>query len=73
MAGLVTGFIPGGNIASGALGVGSTLATYGADLSRNGFNWKDLGYAGFGLGMDALSFIPGVGTMAKTAKLGKNV
>lgn len=63
----------GGNPVSAIGGVGSTLAQFGADIKRDGLDWKDAGNLLLGLGLDALSFLPGVGIAGKTAKVIKGL
>lgn len=58
-----------GTAASAALGVGSSLANYGADLSENGFKLGDLGNLAMNLGLDAVGLIPGLGSAAKGSKM----
>lgn len=68
----VSSFVPGaGTAVSGLTGMGSTLATFGADVAEDGFQWSDLGNAGVGLGMDIVGMIPGFGTAGKASKIGK--
>lgn len=63
-------FVPGyGTVASGALGLGSTLTNIGVDIAdKNVSGWGVLGNAAFGLGMDLVGLIPGYGTAGKGAK-----
>lgn len=67
-------FAPGyGTLASAITGIGSTLTGAYADRAR-GESWgSTLGTAGFGLSMDILGLIPGVGVGAKAAKIAKVV
>lgn len=58
-----------GTIASAGLGMGSSLANYGAELSRNGFKWGDLGNLAVNLGLDTVGLVPGLGTAAKGSKI----
>lgn len=58
-----------GTTASAVLGVGSSLANYGADLSENGFKWGDLGNLAMNLGLDTVGLIPGLGSAAKGSKM----
>lgn len=58
-----------GTAASAVLGVGSSLANYGADLSENGFKWGDLGNLAMNLGLDTVGLIPGLGSAAKGSKM----
>lgn len=58
-----------GTAASAVLGVGSSLANYGADVSENGFKWGDLGGLAMNLGLDTVGLIPGLGTAAKGSKM----
>lgn len=71
LAGTGLGFVPGANLASTGVGVGASLAEFGADLASDGLQWGDLGELGVNLGMDALSLIP-IGKILKATKaLGK--
>lgn len=67
-------FAPGyGTLASAVTGIGSTVAGAVSDRMR-GESWgSTLGTAGFGLSMDILGLIPGVGIGAKAAKIAKVV
>ena len=67
-------FIPGyGTLASAVTGVASTVSGAVADRMR-GESWgSTLGTAGFGLSMDILGLIPGIGIGAKAAKIAKIV
>lgn len=58
-----------GTAASAVLGVGSSLANYGADLSENGFKLGDLGNLAMNLGLDTVGLIPGLGSAAKGSKM----
>lgn len=70
---IIASFVPGyGTIASAGLGVGSTLANFGADM-KDGFQLRDLGNLGLGLGMDAVGLIPGLGAAGKGSKILKNL
>lgn len=63
-------YIPGyGTIASAGLGIGSSLANYSAELSRNGFKWGDLGNLAINLGLDTVGLVPGLGSAAKGSKI----
>lgn len=64
-------FIPGyGTAASGILGVGSTLTNIGADIADDSMSgWDVAGNALYGLGMDVVGLIPGLGTTGKAAKI----
>lgn len=65
------GFVPGANLASTGVGVGASLAEFGADLASDGLQWGDLGRLGVNLGTDALSLIPVGKTLKATKALGK--
>lgn len=58
-----------GTATSAVLGVGSSLANYGADVSENGFKLGDLGSLAMNLGLDTVGLIPGLGTAAKGSKM----
>ena len=64
-------FIPGyGTAASGILGIGSTLTNIGADIADESMSgWDVAGNALYGLGMDVVGLIPGLGTTGKAAKI----
>lgn len=65
---LVAAIPTGGNPVAAALGVGSTATQFISDVKRDGFNLGDLGNAALGLGLDVVSFLPGVGIAGKAAK-----
>lgn len=71
LASIGLGFVPGANLASAGVGVGASLAEFGADLASDGPQWGDLGRLGMNLGMDALSLIPVGKTLKATKALGK--
>lgn len=64
-------FIPGyGTVASGVLGIGSTLTNMGADIADESMSgWDVAGNALYGLGMDVVGLIPGMGVTGKAAKI----
>lgn len=64
-------FIPGyGTIASGVLGIGSTLTNIGANIADESMSgWDVAGNALYGLVMDAVGLIPGMGATGKAAKI----
>lgn len=63
-------FIPGyGTVASGVLGIGSTLINIGADIADESMSgWDVAGNALYGL-MDVVGLIPGMGATGKAAKI----
>lgn len=65
--GLATSWIPGVGTGVGILG---SLARFGADIKKDGFQWKDAGNLAINLGLDALTLIPGLGAVGKVAKAG---
>ena len=62
-----------GNIAASVAGVGGTAAQFSADVKRDGLDWGDAGALAVGLGLDALTLIPGFGSAAKLGKIGKAI
>lgn len=64
-------FIPGyGTVASGVLGIGSTLTNIGADIADESMSGLDVaGNALYGLIMDVAGLIPGMGATGKAAKI----
>lgn len=64
-------FIPGyGTVASGVLGIGSTLTNTFADIADESMSgWDVAGNALYGLGMDVVGLIPGLGATGKAAKI----
>lgn len=72
---MIASFVPGyGTAASAALGVGSTIGNFTADLAdesvRVGSAFLN---AGAGLGMDLVGLIPGLGAAGKGSKIVKNL
>lgn len=65
---LIAAIPTGGNPVAAALGVGSTATQFISDVKRDGFDLGDLGNAALGLGLDVVSFLPGVGIAGKAAK-----
>lgn len=65
---LVAAIPTGGNPVAAALGVGSTATQFISDVKRDGFDLDDLENAALGLGLDVVSFLPGVGIAGKAAK-----
>ena len=55
-----------------AVGIGSTLTNFGADIADDGFQWSDVGNLGIGLGLDLVGAIPlfgdAVGTGTKITR-----
>lgn len=66
-------FIPGyGTVASGVLGIGSTLTNMGADIADESMSgWDVVGNALYGLGMDVVGLIPGMGATGKAVKIAR--
>lgn len=64
-------FIPGyGTVASGVLGIGSTLTNIGADIADESMSgWDVAGNALYGLIMDVVGLIPGMGATGKATKI----
>ena len=73
VASLIAAIPTGGNPIAGGLGYASTLAQFGSDVSRDGFDGRDVGNLLLGLGLDTVSLLPGIGIAGKTAKLAKAV
>lgn len=71
LASVGLGFVPGANLASTGIGVGSSLAEFGADWASDGLDLGDAGRLAMNLGMDALSLIPVGKTLKATRALGK--
>ena len=71
-ASLGASFIPGyGNIVGGFTGIGGSAARFVSDIKRDGFDGGDIGRLALNLGLDALTFIPFIGSAAKATKMGK--
>lgn len=63
-----------GNAVGAATGLGSTISTAIADYKRDDdWSWSDTGNLILNLGMDAATLIPGLGTIAKGAKVTKAI
>ena len=72
---MIASFAPGyGTAASAALGVGSTIGNFTADLADDSVGvGSALLNAGAGLGMDFIGLIPGLGAAGKGSKIVKNL
>lgn len=72
---ILASFVPGyGTAASAALGLGSTGANLIADISDDSVSgWQAAGNAGFGLLMDTVGLIPGLGATGKAGKIAKTL
>lgn len=73
IASLVAAIPTGGNPVAGTLGYASSLAQFGSDVSRDGFQWGDLVGLFTNLGLDTVSLFPGIGGVSKLAKVGRAV
>lgn len=63
-----------GNAVGAVTELGSTISTAIADYKRDDdWSWSDTGNLILNLGMDAATLIPGLGTMAKGAKVTKAI
>ena len=60
-------------IAGGISGLLGTSAGLYADISRDGFQWSDLGTAGLNAGMDIVSMLPGLGSGVQAAKVASKI
>ncbi len=72
IASAAASYVPGGQIASGILGAGSTLTSSVVDFKRNNV-MSGLTNLVLGLGADVAGMLPVVGTAAKTAKIAKTI
>ena len=71
-AGAAATFIPGyGNIAGAVTGLAGSIARFASDAKRDGLDWGDARRLLTNIGLDILTLIPGAGTAAKAAKIGK--
>lgn len=72
---MIASFVPGyGTAASAALGVGSTIGNFTADLADESVGVGSAFInAGAGLGMDLVGLIPGLGAAGKGSKIVKNL
>lgn len=75
VASMIAAFVPGyGTAASAALGLGSTLGNFTADLSDKNVSLGSAALnAGLGLGMDVVGLVPGWGAAGKGSKIAKNI
>lgn len=72
---MIASFVPGyGTATSAALGVGSTIGNFTADLADESVGvGSTFLNAGAGLGMDLVGLIPGLGAAGKGSKIVKNL
>lgn len=57
-----------GAVAGAATGAAGSLSRFGADVTRDGFQWSDAGNLLLNLGMDAATALPILGSAAKANK-----
>lgn len=57
-----------GAVAGAATGAAGSLSRFGADITRDGFQWSDAGSLLLNLGMDAATALPILGSAAKASK-----
>lgn len=57
-----------GAVAGAATGAAGSLSRFGADITRDGFQWSDAGNLLLNLGMDAATALPLFGSAAKASK-----
>ena len=60
-------------VAGGFAGLAGTGAGLYADIKRDGFQWSDLGTAGFSAAADIVSMIPGLGSGTQAAKVAAKI
>ena len=72
---VLAAFVPGyGTAASATMGLGSTLVNLYADTVDDSVSgWQAAGNAGFGLLMDTVGLIPGLGATGKAGKIAKTL
>lgn len=71
----IAAFVPGaGTATSAVLGLGSTGSNLVADIADDSVSgWETVGNAAFGLGMDIVGLIPGLGMVGKGAKVARTL
>lgn len=72
VASMAASYIPGGQLASGLIGAGSTLTSSAVDFARGNYMSGGTNLV-LGLGADIAGMLPVVGTAAKTAKIAKTL
>lgn len=66
-------FGPVGDIAGSGIGLAASATQLGADISRDGFQLRDLGRFGLNAGLDAVGLLPFLGDAARVAKVANGV
>lgn len=66
-------FGPIGDIAGSGIGLAASATQLGADISRDGFQLRDLGRFGLNAGLDAVGLLPFLGDAARVAKVANGV
>lgn len=66
-------FGPVGDIAGSSIGLAASATQLGADISRDGFQLRDLGRFGLNAGLDAVGLLPFLGDAARVAKVANGV
>lgn len=71
---MISAWVPGaGTAVSLGSGIGSTVATFAADVAEDGLDWGDVGTGLLNLGSDLLGAIPVIGSSFKTGKIVKQL
>ena len=74
VVGTITGlFGPVGDVAGTAIGLGASATQLGADISRDGFQLKDLGRFALNAGLDVVGLVPFLGDASRVAKVANTV
>lgn len=71
VASLILSLTGVGSLAAAGVGATGSLARFGADIKRDGFQWTDAGNLLLNLGMDTVTALPVVGNLGKAGKLAK--
>lgn len=66
-------FGPVGDIVGSGIGLAASATQLGADISRDGFQLRDLGRFGLNAGLDAVGLLPFLGDAARVAKVASGV
>lgn len=73
VASLIAAIPTGGNPVAATTGLGASFADFGANVSKDGFQIKDLGSLGLNVGLDLISLLPGIGIAGKAAKVVRTI
>lgn len=69
----IASLVPGANVGAAIASIGATGTQFAADVTRDGFDFGDVGRGLSGLALDAITFLPFAGAGAKAIKVARSI